>query len=265
MPALDGNAINDIQADHLGTPRAVVDRSRNKVIWRWNIMGEVFGADAPQEDPDKDGQSYVLDMRFPGQRYDRYTGLFQNGFRDYDPVSGRYVQSDPIGLLGGVSTYSYVGGNPLRYIDPIGLEWQASIGFGATGAFLFGGLGGGLNISVTSNGQISFSATGQAQVGLGAYLGAGFTGGVSHTKCNGIAGSSSSTTLIAEADAGYGPSIGGSITYGGRQDAGASTGLGKYGVGGGVWAGVGASRTYTYTTPTISQMKTSVQNWFRSW
>ena len=45
-----------------------------------------------------------------------------NYFRDYDSSTGRYVESDPIGLRGGMNTYGFVGGNPVSYADPRGLE-----------------------------------------------------------------------------------------------------------------------------------------------
>ena len=79
VAALDGDLIRDIQADHLGTPRVVIDRATDKAIWQWRIVDDSFGNDAPIEDPDKDGTKYVFDMRFPGQRYEAVTGLFQNG------------------------------------------------------------------------------------------------------------------------------------------------------------------------------------------
>ena len=113
-----------IEADALGSPRAVIDPTRGArgtVVWRWDLAGEAFGNDRPNEDPDGDGIAFVFDMRYPGQQYDSASGLNYNYFRDYEPGGGRYIQSDPIGLRGGISTYGYVVGNPLIGTDPMGL------------------------------------------------------------------------------------------------------------------------------------------------
>ena len=111
-----------IEPDHLGTPRVIIDGQRNVPIWEWGLTGEAFGNSPPNQDPDHDGQSFTFDLRFPGQRYDSATGLNYNYFRDYDPTTGRYVESDPIGLAGGLSTYSYVGSQPLTSLDLFGLQ-----------------------------------------------------------------------------------------------------------------------------------------------
>ncbi len=107
-----------VYADHLGTPRAIADTG-GEVVWRWD--GDPFGAALPNEDPDGDGRTFTYHLRFPGQYFDRETGLAYNYFRDYDPQTGRYVQADPLGLAGGLNPYRYVEGNPLTAYDPYGL------------------------------------------------------------------------------------------------------------------------------------------------
>ena len=111
-----------VQPDHLGSPRVVIDAASNTSVWTWDLTGEAFGATPPNQDPDGDGTAFTLNMRFPGQRFDAATGLNYNYFRDYEPNSGRYVQSDPIGLAGGVNTFGYVFSSPLGSIDPYGLQ-----------------------------------------------------------------------------------------------------------------------------------------------
>ena len=110
-----------IHADHLGTPRLVTDEA-NQIVWRNLPTTEPFGNGTVEEDPNATGHPFTLNLRFPGQYADRESNLAYNYFRDYDPNTGRYVQSDPIGLQGGINTYLYVYGNPVKYKDPLGLE-----------------------------------------------------------------------------------------------------------------------------------------------
>jgi RHS repeat-associated protein len=108
-----------IHSDHLVTPRKITRPSDNKAVWTWE--SEAFGNTLPNQNPDNLG-SFVFNLRFPGQYYDLETGLHYNVFRDYDPDNGRYIESDLIGLAGGINTYSYVGENPVNWIDPLGLD-----------------------------------------------------------------------------------------------------------------------------------------------
>ena len=98
------------------------------VVWRWE--GEAFGESEAEEDPDGDGQVTVMRLRFPGQYYDTETNLFYNWNRYYDPTIGRYITSDPIGLQDGLNTYIYVDGNPVMYIDPLGLAYNPRVEHG---------------------------------------------------------------------------------------------------------------------------------------
>ena len=125
---LSGGDIQAIHTDHLGAPRLVTD-SEAKVIWQARYSP--FGA-ATVEIAQID-----LPHRLPGQQLDAETGLHYNYFRHYDPSTGSYTTSDPLGLVAGYNTYGYVGANPLSVIDPRGL-----IGFP-----LIGGVSGLLSLS----------------------------------------------------------------------------------------------------------------------
>jgi RHS repeat-associated protein len=117
-----------VHTDHLNTPRKVSQPSDNKLRWRWDSTP--FGTGVPNENPEGAG-TFAYNLRFPGQYFDTETGLHYNYFRDYDPPTGRYVQSDPIGLEGGINTYAYVDANPLTWSDPLGLDPKGERG--ATG------------------------------------------------------------------------------------------------------------------------------------
>ena len=103
----------------MGTPRAITRPSDNAVVWKWE-NSDLFGANLPNENPSGLG-AFQFNLRFPGQYYDVETGTHYNYMRDYDPVTGRYVQSDPIGIATGPSTYGYAIANPLGSKDPLGL------------------------------------------------------------------------------------------------------------------------------------------------
>lgn len=114
-----------IHTDQLNTPVRLTRVEDNAVMWRWDH--DPYGTGASDDDADGNGAYVFFNLRFPGQYRDQETGLYYNYFRDYDAAVGRYVQSDPIGLLAGVNTYGYVLGNPLKYIDSLGLS-EADVG-----------------------------------------------------------------------------------------------------------------------------------------
>ncbi len=107
-----------ILTDHLDTPRWVTD-SNGTTLWSWE--SDAFGTNAPNQDVDGDATEFSFNLRFPGQFYDSESGQHYNYFRDYEPSTGRYVESDPIGLDGGLNTYIYVLANPIILQDIFGL------------------------------------------------------------------------------------------------------------------------------------------------
>lgn len=108
-----GGQMEDIHLDQVGRPEAMTNadqtlawRAGNTPFSRWIGTNNVV----------------PLNIGFPGQYFDAELSLWNNGFRDYFPWVGRYLESDPIGLGGGINTYAYAGGDPLSYVDPFGLQ-----------------------------------------------------------------------------------------------------------------------------------------------
>jgi RHS repeat-associated protein len=124
--------VRAILSDHLNTPRALTtlhgeNQPVGTTVWKWALTAKDansnngFGTDPADEDPDGNGTQVRFNLRFTGQQFDRETSLHYNYFRDYEPGTGRYVERDPIGLVSGTATYSYVSSDPIKRFDPIGL------------------------------------------------------------------------------------------------------------------------------------------------
>jgi len=111
--------VYNIFADHLNTPRLITNQA-GQAVWRWD-NNDAFGANAPNENPSGLG-AFEFPLRLSNYYHDKETGTDYAMLRDcYDSTIGRFCQSDPIGLAGGINTYAYVGSNPLSFIDPKGL------------------------------------------------------------------------------------------------------------------------------------------------
>ncbi len=99
-------------SDHLSTAQLLTNDT-GEVVWQgdYSPFGDV---------------NIIIDevgnnFRFPGQYFDAESGLYYNWHRFYDPEMGRYINADPIGLAGGMNLYAYVGGDPVNFVDPMGL------------------------------------------------------------------------------------------------------------------------------------------------
>ncbi|HTE39254.1 MAG TPA: RHS repeat-associated core domain-containing protein [Steroidobacteraceae bacterium] len=188
-----------IHTDHLNTPRKITRPSDNAIVWTWH--SDPFGTTAANQNPSGLG-TFAFNLRFPGQYYDSETGLHYNYYRDgYDSAVGRYTQSDPIGLRGGVNTYAYVLSNPLSFSDPLGLDGQmcraaltiaggivgggAGYACGCVAGGLAGGVGGSLVpvVGTAAGAAAGCGGVGPASGALGAALGAAAGTAVADAVC----------------------------------------------------------------------------------
>ncbi|HFT6944101.1 TPA: RHS repeat-associated core domain-containing protein, partial [Escherichia coli] len=99
--------------DHRGLPLALISTEGTTA---WYAEYDEWGNLLNEENPHQLQQL----IRLPGQQYDEESGLYYNRHRYYDPLQGRYITQDPIGLKGGWNFYQYPL-NPVQYIDSMGL------------------------------------------------------------------------------------------------------------------------------------------------
>jgi len=241
---LSGTAgtLSYIEPDQLGTPRVAIDGTSNAAVWNWSPINDPFGETQPTG-------SLSLNLRMPGQSYDAESGLNYNFHRDYDPTTGRYVESDPIGLKGGISTFGYVGGNPLSGVDPYGL-WTLQIGFNFGYNFsVFGyGFSGVAGVGTAIDGHGNIAPYGYLGGGTAVGTPGGFaTVGIADSNADTICGlkggfNNQSLNLGAEADVNI-DHFNGTDLNGQRIDGGG------FSLGAGLGAGVSAGYTNTGLGP----------------
>jgi RHS repeat-associated protein len=108
----NGSTLYYLHDDRLGTPQMATDS--NQAV-QWQASYDAFGQASVSG-------TVTQNLRFPGQYFDVESGWNHNGFRDYAPMLGRYLEPDPLGRLGsGNDLYAYVSDNPTNLVDPLGL------------------------------------------------------------------------------------------------------------------------------------------------
>jgi RHS repeat-associated protein len=112
VAVFNGSTLYSLHTDRLGTPQLAT--GSNQAV-TWQASYDAFGQASVRG-------TVTQNLRFPGQYFDVESGWSHNGFRDYAPALGRYIESDPLGRLGsGNNLYVYFGDNPANLADPLGL------------------------------------------------------------------------------------------------------------------------------------------------
>ena len=107
-----------------GQPLALFN-PQGKRTWR-KAPNSLWGLPLLESWESKQAEPLNPNLLFAGQYFDQESGLAYNRFRYYDPQSGCYLKSDPIGLNGGETPYAYVH-NPWDWLDPFGLAGCKSL------------------------------------------------------------------------------------------------------------------------------------------
>ncbi len=104
----ESSTLTTAHADHLGRPTRMTDAAK-ATVWQatWKPWGEIHQLSGTS----------TQNLRYPGQYFQIETGLHYNHHRNYDPITGRYTQPDPLRFVDGPSIYAYAGNSPYMYVD----------------------------------------------------------------------------------------------------------------------------------------------------
>ncbi|WP_307727769.1 RHS repeat-associated core domain-containing protein [Massilia sp. TS11] len=124
----NGFDVYRVFSDQIDTPRRIENAINGKLVWSWE-GADPFGVAGPTKSKEASTR-FRFSLRFPGQAFDEETGLHYNWHRYYDPQLGRYVESDPLGLIAGINTYAYGASSPALKYDRLGLAtWHGTLTF----------------------------------------------------------------------------------------------------------------------------------------
>jgi RHS repeat-associated protein len=201
---VNGSDVLSVYSDHLGRPAKALGSDGTR---KWEASNRVFDR----------GISYDviggLNVGFPGQYFDGESGLWQNWYRTYDASIGRYTQSDPIGLVGGINTYAYAANNPILFVDPYGLYCLGDKAIGAIGGAVSGAFSGAI-AGLQAGGPaaipaaIALGSLGGALGGLAGYIG---SDGLSAAVIGGAGAAAGGSTQIKSSA--VGGAMGGVVAY----------------------------------------------------
>ena len=168
----ESSTLTTVHADHLGRPTRMTDASK-ATVWQaiWKPWGEIHQLSG----------TLTQNLRYPGQYFQIETGYHYNHHRNYDPITGRYTQPDPLRFVDGPSIYAYAKNSPYMYTDREGLK-QIALGF--AGSFTPGvGVGAGVGLQLEfpwfgdDDTPLDFKFFGNFSGRVGAELGAGIAFG----------------------------------------------------------------------------------------
>lgn len=235
------------------------------VIGVTNASGKVLGATRYSAyGAAENARGLQPDFGYAGMLRDPGSNLYLTMFREYDPSVGRWLSRDPIGELGGRNIYAYVGGDPLSYTDPYGLDKQFGMTLSGSVFALLGGGSGSVTFGITTDGTLAGSnfyttAQGNPMVGLGLYAGGGLAPALGSTNGPLQSGVSDWTPYL-EGNLGAGEAAGAAVNFDFHGNLGLA---GAYpvgplkvfpGLGMGLMVGVGASKSRTWKSESFCDM-----------